>query len=204
MPEKKRFDYRKDNVLTGADKMRNFNKLLFVLFLSVVFLAQPISAFARPGHEGPRRGPEHVYVGHERYHYHDGRFYRTFFFGLFEILVAAPPIGAVVTVLPAGYETVSVGGVTYYYYDNIYYRVCPSGYVVAESPAVVSNVVVVSSATAKTKKPSDQSIIVNVPNSNGSYTPVTLFKQKDGYVGPQGEYYPGNPTVEQLKALYGK
>ena len=26
----------------------------------------------------------------------------------------------------------------------------------------------------------------------------------DGFVGPQGEYYPGHPTVEQLKILYGK
>jgi hypothetical protein len=47
-------------------------------------------------------------------------------------------------------------------------------------------------------------VTVNVPNTNGSFTPVTLIKQKDGYIGPQGEYYPGNPTVDQLKVLYGK
>ncbi len=47
-------------------------------------------------------------------------------------------------------------------------------------------------------------LTVNVPNSGGGYTPVNLVKKGDGYVGPQGEYYQGNPTVDQLKALYGK
>jgi hypothetical protein len=49
-----------------------------------------------------------------------------------------------------------------------------------------------------------QTITVNVPNSNGSFTPVKLVKYQGGYIGPQGEYYPGNPTVDQLRVLYGK
>ncbi len=35
-------------------------------------------------------------------------------------------------------------------------------------------------------------------------TAVTLKRAGTGYVGPQGEYYSDNPTVEQLKVLYGK
>lgn len=45
---------------------------------------------------------------------------------------------------------------------------------------------------------------VNVINSNGSVTPVTLRKQGVGYVGPKGEYYNSLPTSEQLRqAGYG-
>ena len=33
---------------------------------------------------------------------------------------------------------------------------------------------------------------------------VTLKRSGNGFVGPQGEYYADNPTVEQLKVLYGK
>lgn len=29
--------------------------------------------------------------------------------------------------------------------------------------------------------------------------PVALTKSNDGYVGPQGEFYQGHPTVEELK-----
>jgi hypothetical protein len=49
-----------------------------------------------------------------------------------------------------------------------------------------------------------ESVEINVPNARGGYTPVVLTRCEGGYVGPQGEYYPGNPTLEQLKALYGQ
>lgn len=45
---------------------------------------------------------------------------------------------------------------------------------------------------------------VNVPNARGGYTPVKLVKTANGYLGPQGEFYAGHPTVAQLKGLYGK
>ena len=46
-------------------------------------------------------------------------------------------------------------------------------------------------------------VTVNITNSNGSVTPVTLRKQGVGYVGPRGEYYDKLPTEEQLKPVYG-
>ena len=50
-----------------------------------------------------------------------------------------------------------------------------------------------------------QSFVVNVPNRNGSYTQVTLRAGGSGtYVGPQGEVYPTQPTMEQLQAMYGQ
>lgn len=47
-----------------------------------------------------------------------------------------------------------------------------------------------------------KTLIINIPNSNGSYTQVTLRKHRDGLLGPQGEYYPEDPSVEQLRILY--
>ncbi|MEI8139587.1 MAG: glycine zipper domain-containing protein [bacterium] len=45
--------------------------------------------------------------------------------------------------------------------------------------------------------------VINVKNSNGSYTPVNLRRVGNQYVGPRGEYYPALPTEEQLKIAYG-
>lgn len=45
--------------------------------------------------------------------------------------------------------------------------------------------------------------IINVKNSNGSYTPVVIRKLGNQYVGPRGEYYGAMPTEEQLKGPYG-
>ena len=45
--------------------------------------------------------------------------------------------------------------------------------------------------------------IINVNNSNGSTTPVTIRKAGNQYVGPRGEYYNALPTVEQLRPVYG-
>jgi len=161
-----------------------------ILILSLIFVLPSTNAFAR-GRES-RSHREVVVVGHQRYHYRDGRFYRPGWFG-FEFAIFAPPVGAIVTFLPVGHRTIIVAGTPYYYYDNVYYRTCPSGYVVVPEPVINPNVM-----------PSGQTVTINVPNSNGSFTPVTLVKHNNGYIGPQGEYYSGNPAIDQLKALYGK
>ena len=46
-------------------------------------------------------------------------------------------------------------------------------------------------------------VIINVTNSNGSITPVTLTRQGGSYVGPRGEQYTSLPTEEQLRKVYG-
>jgi hypothetical protein len=57
--------------------------------------------------------------------------------------------------------------------------------------------------SVQSKPASKDTTTINIPNSKGGFTPVKLVKQKDGYLGPQGEFYAGHPTVDQLKALYG-
>jgi hypothetical protein len=50
---------------------------------------------------------------------------------------------------------------------------------------------------------SSDTVTINIPNLKGGFTPVRLIKHKNGYFGPQGEFYTGHPTVAALKALYG-
>lgn len=46
-------------------------------------------------------------------------------------------------------------------------------------------------------------VIINVSNSNGSVTPVTIRRAGNQYIGPRGEYYNALPTEQQLKVAYG-
>ena len=172
--------------------------------LSMLMLMPSVPAFARDrddrGKGDDHRRREVVVVGHDRYHYRDGRFYRPGWFGL-EFSIGTPPFGAVVTRLPFGYRTIVVADAPYYYYDNVYYRPCPGGYAVVPQPVVVAAPAPVE---VQPQAGYGQTITINVPNGSGGFTPVTLVRQGNGYVGPQGEYYPGNPSVDQLRALYGK
>ncbi|MFH1665666.1 MAG: hypothetical protein ABIA77_05930 [Candidatus Omnitrophota bacterium] len=81
-----------------------------------------------------------------------------------------------------------------YRYENRVTYVQP---VVVTTP---SNTVVVRQMPVT---PAADSVTVNIPNANGSYITVVLRRAGNGYIGPQGEYYPGHPTIEQLAALYG-
>ncbi|MDD5730219.1 MAG: hypothetical protein PHN57_03720 [Candidatus Omnitrophica bacterium] len=171
------------------------NKLLLVTGLCLTLVFSYSNAFAW-GHEGGR------------YHYHGGRWYGRGWFGI-EFAIPSLRIGAVVDSLPFGYTTIVVGGIPYYCYDRVYYRPYPAGYIVVPEPAVVpvvpaAPVVVAPPAMVQPQAPSQATVTINVPNSSGGYTPVTLIKRGEGYIGPQGEYYAGNPTVEQLRVLYGK
>jgi hypothetical protein len=44
---------------------------------------------------------------------------------------------------------------------------------------------------------------VNIANTNGSYTPVTLRRAGGAWMGPRGEIYNSVPTDAQLKSVYG-
>ena len=46
-------------------------------------------------------------------------------------------------------------------------------------------------------------IIINIHNSNGSVTPVELWRDGSAYIGPKDERYEELPTEEQLKPVYG-
>ncbi len=46
-------------------------------------------------------------------------------------------------------------------------------------------------------------VVVNITNSNGSVTPVTLQRSGNVWVGPRGEQYMSMPAPEQLRPIYG-
>ena len=133
-------------------------------------------------------------------------------------VVIEPPIGAVIPALPAGYSVVYMNGAPYYYYSNTYYTVAPSGGYVVVSPTVETTTTIVTTpattttttvpATTATAVPAatteSDTFDVQIPNGNGSFTLVRLTKTKDGFLGPQGEFYQDHPTIEQLKARYVK
>jgi hypothetical protein len=179
------------------------NKLWLITVFFLVFALSSSDAFAKGKEDKPHgRQREVVTVGHQKYNYHDGKFYRPWWFG-FELIINSPPLGAVIRSLPFGHKTIIVAGVPYYCYDNVYYKPSPIGYVVVPQPVITSNITY-AAVTTKPQALTVNAIVINVPNLNGSYTPVTLVRYNDGYLGPQGEYYPSNPTVDQLRVLYGR
>ena len=139
--------------------------------------------------------------GYGNHYYRGGRWYRHGWLWL-DTAVAALTVGAIVESLPPRYNTVIVEGAPYYYYDNYYYRPYPSGgYVVVPPPVLTQSVAVPSQPM---QPPAQEDLTINIPNARGGYTAVTLRRAGSGYIGPQGEYYSDNPTVEQLRVLYGK
>lgn len=58
-------------------------------------------------------------------------------------------------------------------------------------------------AQASAANQAANTVVVNVTNSNGSITPVTLQRVGNEYIGPKGEHYLAVPTPEQLRQVYG-
>lgn len=193
----------------GLDMKKNMISKCFVgvLVVTVVGSSFVQDCWARDGrgehggkgsHDKRSRHEVVVYRG-SRYDFdHDrGRFFSRWFFG-FPVVVSAP-IGAIVASLPIGHATITIGGRRYYHHQKVYYTDASSGYLVVSDPTVRSTVIRVNDNNIE-----GNSVFVNIPNSNGSYTEVKLTKKDNGFVGPQGEFYAQHPTVEQLRVLYGK
>jgi len=182
-------------------------------------IAQPHGGGGRGGggrDSGPGGGGR-GWNGGDRHYYRDGSWYRHGWLG-FDIAVSALAIGALIDSLPPRCSTVVVAGTPYYYYSNYYYQPYPyGGYIVVPPPALAQPVMVMPqsarvvadapapvTAITQSQFQTQETSTINIPNTRGGYTAVTLKKAGTGYVGPQGEYYSDNPTVEQMKVLYGK
>jgi hypothetical protein len=165
---------------------RLLKKYGLVFMLSGALLAPAGSAWARGRDDGYSRKHrdgrrEVVVVGRDRYYYRSGHFTRPGWFG-FEFKINMPPVGVIVSSIPIGHKTVIVGSATYCYYDHVYYRSCPTGYVVVPAPATNAQVVYVPAASGDPVA-SGSSVTINVPNADGSLPPVTLTSKNNGYVG---------------------
>jgi hypothetical protein len=208
--------YYRDN---EGDSMKNKicelrNGLIISLGLIIVLSA--IDASAWGGHWGGARAEfRGGYYGGYYHGYYGAGPYWPYWYGF------APCIGTFVGYLPYGYTTVLVDGTPYYYYGGYYFSPYSNGYMIVPEPESAASATsqdqgvapVVPPASpagankqtmaAQPKSASGDTTIINVPNSKGGFTPVRLIKYKNGYVGPQGEFYAGHPTVDALKALYG-
>jgi len=167
--------------------MRNTLKALFIGIIMGLLIIRPTSAYADwnghdgHGHDGGSgRDDGH---GHDRDH-HDRSF-----------------IGIDFSVWPNDYN-----------YGTPYYPYYPADAVLVSPPVYEQPVTVVqqpvtivqpSVAVDNQLLPAD-AITINIPNNKGGYTAVTLKKSGNGFIGPQGEFYPEFPTVVQLKVIYGK
>lgn len=138
--------------------VRTMREMLAVL-LAAALVAGPVLAQRGPererGHEhfDVRHGHNHSYLdrgvfvpavphdarlvafGRDRYWFHDGVWYRPSGAGF---IVAAPPFGIVVPVLPAFFTALTIGAIAYYYANDTYYVASPQGgyQVVAPPPGV--------------------------------------------------------------------
>jgi hypothetical protein len=140
-------------------------------------------------------------VGGSRYYYSEGVYYHR---DISNYIVVPPPQGVVVTSLPLGLQPVIVNGTTYYTNSGIYYLYTPQGYVVVPQPLPVIQTARVDEPVNIAAPTSSEDITVNVANTHGGYTAVTIKRSGEGFVGPQGEYYNEFPKVEQLRVMYGK
>ena len=70
---------------------------------------------------------------------------------------------------------------------------------------IIGNEMDKSDERARQAKDAEQAntCVINVTNSNGSVTPITLRRVGSVWVGPRGEQYSTLPTADQLRTVYG-
>ncbi len=151
---------------------------LCVLFLLASLILPPEPAYAGKTFAVSRRR-HHDIPQRRSWHGHPSQ--RRPFFGLW------------VYPLPPRFIAITTGRMKYFYYEGTYYIPASNGYQVVPSPF------------APVSFPVNQaeSFTINIPNARGGYTGVTLKRSDNGFIGPQGEFYPEFPGVEQLEIIYG-
>ena len=197
-----------------------------IIFFSIILLIQIVQVYASDEDRVQTTYPPYgtyvaapasyvpVIMSGVEYYYANGSFYRRFG----DAYLAAPaPIGAVVRTIPREYKPIVIDGVTYYIVHGSVYMQTTNGYqVMPQKPFMIEKyadeqknmVSVPQQVMQSSQQPAvanvEEAFTVNIPNSKGSYMPVTIKKSGDGYTGPQGECYQEFPKVEQLKTRYSK
>ena len=130
--------------------------ILVILICFSLTVVLPAAALAGPPPQpgpGPGNNPAFQHVppgGHlvrhkdREYFFHRGHCYRHGRGGYFMV---PPPVGIVTYSLPSAATTMLIAGMTYYMFDNIFYKRVPSGYQVVETPTQTTTIVQTPSAT---------------------------------------------------------
>lgn len=148
------------------------------------------------------------YSGHNRYdrgrsyhgHYDSGRHYGYSRNSRGELVVGLLGIGmaaAIISTIHRPTVCVEPAPVVVRQSRVVYVEQAP---VVVEQPRVVY---VEKPQVVQVDPPKPETVTINIQNSNGSFTPVTLHPVGSQWVGPRGEYYDSLPTVGQLRPVYG-
>lgn len=120
--------------------------------------------------------------------------------------------------LPRAAKFVWVDGERYYFYQGLYYQPSYYGdyYDVVPDPYLrpqVNNTTINHIYQGGEAQPAQDTQIastggsdfdVNFRNNKGEMVTVKIRKTENGYLGPQGEFYPEFPKVAQLKEMYAK
>jgi len=109
-----------------------------------------------------------------------------------------PPVGALASSLPSTYVEITAGGSHYWTNNGVYYKKVAGGYEVTSPPPGFEGVLV---EQAPRTVNGEDAIIVSIPDEN-QFIEVKLIRSGDGYRGPQGEWYPEFPRIEQLREEY--
>ena len=112
------------------------------------------------------------------------------------------------------YQPIVINGITYYLNNGTYYVYNGYGYQAVASPVMVVQqpvtilqppAIVDSNNSPSIGTVGDiDSITINIPDKKGGYIAVIIKKSKNGFIGPQGEFYSEFPKVAQLEVIYGK
>ena len=138
------------------------------------------------------------------YFYEDGMFFRKAGFGFVAI---APPMGVIVPVLPFGYAAFHYGpGLDFYCMGGIYYRHVPEGYMVVPEDEFERNRRRErhgdrhgSRGNSREREYSEY-----IPDTDGTITSVKFEKSDSGYLGFQGEFRDGKPSMFGLSMLFSQ
>ena len=133
-----------------------------------------------------------VYVDRAPYYYYAGTYFSTAPGGVGYVVVNPPPV-----VVQAPPTTVIVQAPAR---ETVVVQPAP--------PAVVKQQQAPPPADppdqGTASKPDSGKYDIYLPNGNGTFTLIPLTKTATGFMGPQGEFYPDHPTLEQLTERYMK
>jgi hypothetical protein len=123
---------------------------------------------------------------------HNQRVIRLFNYGYIVPVVrrvnyVTPSVGSLVDSLPEDHSSVIINGLTYAVYQDVFYLQTTSRYQVIDP---------------STLAPNSGSFTIDLINTDGQDTQIQMQAQYNGYIGPQGEFYPQFPSIQQLQAMY--
>ncbi len=104
-------------------------------------------------------------------------------------LSLCPPIGLIVPVLPPFYTTFWVGGVPYYYANEVYYTQSPVGYTIVEQPK-----------GEVSRTPPGKQIFIYPRHSQSEQTQGRDRRECQAWASSQTNYDPAKPPADMTES----